>query len=283
MANHIKPTKAELKAKADKALKDAEELENNPTPSPSQPVPTASPSPSTAPSASPSPSEAPSASPSPSSSAPSSSPSPSAPDDEELEKQKKKAAASAREALLIRSRNKKYDAAVEEAEGIQAPTDEEMHIKYGKDEWDDLPEVQKQIARDAWVSNKRFEVMSSVSKEGKEIQAWLTKVDKFITDPKTLNSHPELEGKQEEFKQFVAIESRRGLDFEDLLLAFAGYESKNPKNKNKGQMFEKGSPGRKDKPKPNDGKISAAAGRALRKTDYKKWKEMLKGKKIREE
>lgn len=292
MANHVKPTKAELKAKADAALREAEKLEKNPpAPSPSTPVPTPSPSEAVP---SPSPSEAiPSTSPSeavpsasPSEAVPSTSPSPSpssAPDDDEVQKAKKKAAASAREAQVLHSRTKKYDEAVEEAEKVEPPTDADMEDKYGKEEWEDMSEGSKQLAREAWVSNKRFEIMSKASKEGRDIEKWNGEVDTFLKDPKNLNKYPVLEGKQEDFKVFALKPTRRGLDFEDLVLAFKGDLADNPPKKNKGQMFEKGSPGQKDKPKPKDGTISAAQGAALRKTDFKKWKEMLKAKKIRPE
>lgn len=289
---HVKPTKAQLKAEAEKKLREAEELERQgkgapqPTPSPSAGV---SPSPSEgAPSSSPSPSEAPSfsVSASPSESLPSgslsASPSPSAAPDDEAERQRKRAAASAREAQILHARTKKYDEAVIEAEAVQVPTDEQMIEEYGKDDWEDMSPGQQRLAKETWVSNKRFEIMSKASKEGKDIQQWMDKVNTFIEDPKTLNKYPVLEGKQEEFKEFAAKPTRRGLDFDDLVLAFKGDLKDNPQQKKKGQMFEKGSPGRKEAPKPNDGKLSIEAAAKLKKTDYKKWKEYLKAGKIRE-
>ena len=289
MATHVKPTKEQLEKERQASLKKLEELEKNP------PKPTPSPSPSHAPSgspsASPSPSAAtsasPSASPSPSkaSGSPSASPSPSM-DEEEAEKERlrKKASASAREAQVLHSRTKKYDEAVEEAEKVEPPTNKDMEERYGKDEWEDMSEGNKQMARDAFVANKRFEIMSKASKEGRDIDKWNTEVDKFITDPKVLIKHPELEGKAEEFKEFATKPTRRGLDFDDLVLAFNGELALNPPKKNKGAMFEKGVGGdKKNKPKPNDGMLSAQQGRALMKTDYKKYKELLIAGKIRNE
>lgn len=281
MANHHKPTKEELERGMKESL---EKLENQPSPSPSS----AAPSPSTTPSTSPSPSKAPasfSASPSPSEPAPSGTPSPSpseAPPDDENEKLKKKLSNSSREAQVLHLRTKKYDDAVEEAENIQPPTDEEMVDRYGKDEWEEMSTGSKQLAKDTWIANKRFEIMSKVSKEGRDVEKWNQKVDAFIDNPKTLNKYTELEGKQEDFKLFATKPSRRGLDMEDLVLAFNGELAKNPRKKNKGKMFESPSPGNNEKPKPKDGKISLAQGEMLRKTDYKKYKEMLKAKKIRE-
>lgn len=285
---HVKPTKEELKAKADQALKDLENLDPNEDPDNPTPAPKASPSPSAPPppSASPSPSEAPassySASPSPSQAPkPSASPSPSAPDEDELTKTKKKLSASSKEALILHSRTKKYDEAVAEAEAVEPPTEDDMKAKYGEDEWEEMSAGQKLLAQESWVANKRFEIMSKVSKEGRLIDEWNTKVADFLADPKNLTKYPVLEGKQEEFQAFAAKPTRRGLDMEDLILAFKGDLADNPPKKNKGQMFEKGSPGIKDKPKPKDDKISAADAKILRETNYPKWKQLLKAGKIR--
>lgn len=290
--NHHKPTKEELAEKARKALEEAEKLDPNEDPdNPTPPKkPSASPSPSAPPppsaSASPSPSKAvPSGSVSASPSQPpaaSASPSPSSPDDE-LTKTKKKLSASSTEALILHSRTKKYDDAVAEAEAIEPPTDDEMKAKYGDDEWEEMSAGNKLLAKESYVANKRFEIMSKVSKEGRLIDEWNGKVDTFLKDPKNLTKYPVLEGKQEEFKEFAAKPTRRGLDMEDLILAFTGDLANNPPKKNKGQMFEKGSPGIKDKPKPKDDKISASDAKILRETNYPKWKELLKAGKIRQE
>lgn len=293
--NHRKPTKEELAERAKKALEEASKLDpnedpNNPTP---PKKPSASPSPSAPPpqsaSASPSPSQPPASSHSASASpsqppAASASPSPSASDeDDELTKTKKKLSASSKEALILHSRTKKYDEAVEEAEKVEPPTDDEMKAKYGEDEWEQMSAGQRLLAQESWVANKRFEIMSKVSKEGRIVEEWNNKVSEFLKDPKNLTKYPVLEGKQEEFAEFAAKPTRRGLDMEDLILAFTGDLANNPPKKHKGQMFEKGSPGIKDKPKPKDDKISAADAKILRETNYPKWKELLKAGKIRQE
>jgi len=279
MANHVKPTKEELKAKVTEAQKKLDELNAKPSPS-------ASPSPSKAPSASPSPSPSSavsaSASPSPSKSngSPSASPSPSeSPED----KAKKKAAASSAEAQILHSRTKKYDDAVIEAENIKEPEDAVMIAEYGKDAWEEMSDGNKKLAKKNWVNEKRFELISNASKEGKVAQAWVEKIDTFIKDPKNLNKHPELEGKTDDFKLFAMKPSRRGLDFEEILLAFRGFLADSPPKKNKGKMFEQGGSGKHGKPENKDDKLSASQGRALRKSDYNAWKEKLKAGKIRNE
>lgn len=279
-----RPTKEELKSRIEQSQKELEEIENNPpspSPTPSEPAPS-----DEKPTASPSPSKSedededtPSASPSPSEEAPEDEePSPS--EEPEKKELKKKLSNSSRENQVLYSRTKKYDEAVERAEKIEPPTDEEMQTEYGKEEWDKMSAGQKKLAVNSWIANKRFEIMSEVSKEGKDIQQWNEKVDKFIDDPKTLIKHPLLEGKQEDFKAFAGKPTRRGLDFEDLVLAFKGDLADKPPTKHKGKMFHTGSGGSKEKPKAKNGKLSVEEGRKLRETDSRKWKAMLKAGKI---
>lgn len=282
MANHQKPTREELEANIKKAQEELKTLpkpgeENKPTPSPSAPVPSPS-------EPVPSPSE-PIPSPSPSEPVPSPSPSPSSPDgeddDDEKESLKKKATSSAREAQVLHARTKKYDEAVDEADKVTEPDDDVMISEYGKDDWEGMSEGQKKMAKQTWVSNKRYEIMSSAAKEGREVQKWNADVDAFVENPKNLIKYPELDGKQEDFKLFAQKPTRRGLDFEDLVLAFNGELAKKPPKKNKGKQMPTGSAGTRNKQKNNDGTISAAQGRTLMKTDYKKYKQLLIAGKIR--
>ena len=194
---------------------------------------------------------------------------------------KKKLSNSAREAQVLQSRTKKYDEAVEQAEAIAEPTDEIMVKEYGNDSWNDMTTVEQKLAKKSWVNEQKFNILSTVAKEGKDIEKWNTTVDAFVGDPKTLIAHPQLEGKVEDFKLFAMKPSRRGLDFEDLVLAFNGNLALNAPAKNKGKMFETGTAGQGIKQAPKDDKISPEQAAVLMNTDYKKYKEMLIADKIR--
>lgn len=279
MANHTKPTKAELEQKIKDAQAKIDALHASPSPSaapsPSKAVPSASPSPSQQ-----QPSVSPSASPSPSKEQGKPSPSPSPSEEDEV---KKKSKASAIEAQVLLSRTKKYDDAVSKADEIKEPEDEIMIKEYGQDVWDKMDAVTRVLAKKNWVNEQKFTVISQAAKEGKDAQAWIQNVDDFVTDPKVLIKHPELEGRTDDFKLFALPPSRRGLDFEELLLMFKGYIADHPQKKNKGKMFELGSAGARNKETKNDGKMSVAQAAVLRKTDYKAWKLALKQGKIRPE
>jgi hypothetical protein len=252
--NHVKPTKEELKAGAEAALKELEAIDQAPSEPPiEEPAPTVEET------------------------------TPAEPPQEDTSELKKKLSNSAREAQVLQSRTKKYDEAVEQAEGINPPSDEDMQVEYGTDDWDGMSNAERKLAKDAWLNKRRFEVLSQVAKEGKNIEKWNTSVDSFVDDPKNLIKYPELEGKVEDFKVFATKPTRRGLDMEDLILAFNGDMARSTQPKKKGQMFETGTPGNSDKPQPQDDKISATQGRVLMKTDYNKWKAMLKAGKIKNE
>ena len=288
MTKHVKPTKEQLQKDIEASQKKLEDLEKERNPAPS-PSPSAAPSPSPS-AASPSPSAAPSPSPSPSSPAPSGSPSPSgapspspSPSQSPKKKDEKKTSASAAEAIILNARNKKYDEAVAMAEQIKEPEDDVMVAEYGKTEWDEMTDAQKKLAKKAWVSDVKMQIVVNASKEGKAVTDWIVKVNTFLEDPKTLNKHPQLEGKQADFKSFSLKESRRGLDFETLVLAFIGEQSTKVPDKKKGEMFPKGGSGKHGKPAPKDDMLTAAQGRLLMKTDYKAYKAKLIAGKIKNE
>lgn len=286
MAKHTQPTKEELQRKIKESEDKLLEIEKNPlapSPSPSSPPPSGTPSaspsqPPTSPSfsASASPSQAPRPT-----GSPSASPSPSAaPTDEELKKAKEKLSASARENQKIYAKNRKLNQAIDEANEVPEPTEDELRAEFP--EWDDIDDTQRKIAKETLISKRFRERISQAREEGKKIEKWGEDVDKFIEDPKTLIANPDLEGKQEEFKEYANRESNNSVPFNVLVPAFLFEQEKGKPPVKKGQMFEKGNGGQKDV-KRTDGKISALQGRALMKTDFKKYKQLLKARKIANE
>ena len=194
----------------------------------------------------------------------------------------KKFKESSREAQVMGFKNKELNKAIEDAAALPAPTDEEMKGIYSK--WDELDEFQKSIARDNELNKRKFNLITSATSKFKEVDAWNEKVDQFVGNPQTLIDHPELEGKEDEFKNFASKPSRRGLDMEDLLLAFRGDLAAHPKPTHQGQeMFPTGGSRAPTPTKPVDDRLSPAEGEALRKTDYKKYVQLLKAGKIRNE
>ena len=190
---------------------------------------------------------------------------------------RKKFAESTREAQILAGKNRKLNEAIEKAGEVEPPTEEELTKEYP--EWEDMSDFERKMATENLMNRKRFEAITEATKGFKDMDAWVEKVDKFMDDPMTLTTYPGLEGKEDLFKLFVTKPTRRGVDFEDLVSAFMYSEDSKPKRA-KGKMFEVGTGGDNNKPKPKTDKITVEESINLRKTDYKKYLQYVKEGKI---
>lgn len=261
---HVKPTKEELEANTQKALEEAETLKN--TPLPSKPIPS---EPVEAPKDEALPVEPPSE------------PIPSEPEPSKeiikdvLKREKERNVASAQEAQILHAKNKKMTESLEKAIAVTEPTEEELRVKYP--DWEMMSDFEKKTATNTSKVEKQMAALSEVVKENKELESWSTKVDEFVQDPANLSKYPGIEGKEDEFKLFATKPTRRGIDFEDIVPAFLyGLKPEPPK---KGKMFEVGSGGLNEN-KPKSDKITIEEARALRTTNYEKYKTLLRAGKI---
>lgn len=297
MANHHKPTKEELKRGMDASLEKLKNLPPEETPPVEDPpTPPAPPTPPTPPAGDP-PTPPAGDPPVPPPTPPTPPAPPTPPENEtpeqkiarlekekedakaEAEEAKKKFSNSSREAQVLGFKEKELAKAQEEADKLPEPTDEEMKALYPN--WDEIDPLTRDLAKDRVLNKKKQEVITAAREKFKNVQEWTEKVESFVSDPAVLVAHPELEGKAEEFKAFASKPTRRGVDFEDLVLAFQGEQAKTKLPPKSGQMFEQGSGGPSTPPVVKDDKLSVAEGAALRKTDYKKYVELLKAGKIR--
>lgn len=188
---------------------------------------------------------------------------------------KKKWVESSREGLILHEKNKKLNESVDQAFNLPEPTEEEMQKEYS--DWDILDDFQKKLAKQSFDANRKLKMIHESTLVEKTAQKWNEEVDKYLEEPATLTTTPELAGKEEEFKLFATRPSRRGVSFETLVSAFLhDFEKENPPKR--GQMFEKGT-STVDK-NPKDDKISLEEAEKIRTTDYKKYKELLMADKI---
>lgn len=192
---------------------------------------------------------------------------------------KKKFVNSTRESQVLHSKNKKINEVVEKAITMSDPTDEELIAEFP--DWDIMSDTERKLAKKTYKYDKAFAMLNEVTRESKDAETWNSKVDTFIEDPKTLNTHPDLEGKEDDFKMFASKPTRRGVDFEDLIKAFL-FDVSTTRKPNKGRMFETGAGGQ-DKKERKSNILTANEGRALMKANYKKWKELLMAGKIANE
>src|SRR3990167_8359999 len=194
-----------------------------------------------------------------------------------LEAEKKKSAASARENQKIYAKNRIINKALVDADEISEPTEEELVKEFP--EWDVMSDTERIFAKETVISRNWRKTIAQAKEQATKIEKWNESVEVFVDDPKTLVENPDLEGKTDEFREFATQEANNSVPFNVLVPAFLHNHSSN-KQSNKGRMFERGSGGPNDKLKPKDGKITLEEARKLRETDYGKYKEYLIAGKI---
>lgn len=271
-------TKEELDAEAAAAAKAAEEALAQPSASPA--IPTPSPSPQI---------ENSSASPSPAGASPSASPAIPSPSPEVPPKKKEepkkgdpdykeKFSASSREAQKLLAKNRKINNAIDDASALPEPTDEEMKAEYP--ELEDMTPTERSLAKETLISKRWRQAIAKGRQEASKIEKWGEEVDAFVDDPKTLIDNPDLEGKVEEFKAYANDESHNSIPFPILVSAFLHEQSKSKKTPSKGKMFEDGSGGPIEKNRNNNGMVSVEESIRIRDTDFPRYKQLVKDKKI---
>ena len=189
----------------------------------------------------------------------------------EVEEKRQKLAAFARENQKIYAKNRVINKALLDADEILEPTEEELVKEFPQ--WEDMTETERVLGKETVISRNWRKKISEAKDHASKIEKWNESVETFIDDPKTLIDNPDLEGKTEEFKEFATQESNNSVPLNVLVPAFLHNHSSN-KQSSKGRMFEKGSGGPNDRPKPKDGKVSLEVSRKIRETDYPRWKEL---------
>lgn len=194
---------------------------------------------------------------------------------------KKKFSESSKESQKLYAKNRKLDQAIDEANELPEPTDEDLQQSYT--DWEIMSDTEKLLAKESLI-NKRFrERLAKAREESRKIEQWEKSVDDYIDNPQTFIDNPDMEGKQTLFKSFAAREENNSVPFKTLVNAFLYEQTKNAPAKKKGKMFETGVGGPNDAPKTKSDKLSVADSRLLAQTDYKKYSELLRAGKIASE
>lgn len=147
-------------------------------------------------------------------------------------------AGSTREAQVLVEAKKKLTSAVDDAENLPAPTDEEMKKAIG-DDWDIMDDAQKTIAREREHNNRKLAYIRNVRSEFKKADEFVDKAKQYVEDPEVVKAHPKLEGHEQEFLQYCAMPSHIGVDFDVLYRAFTT-ELPQPKAPKRKTLFEPG-------------------------------------------
>lgn len=186
---------------------------------------------------------------------------------------KKKFSESSREAQKVVAKNRTLNAAIDEADELPEPTEDEIKAKYP--DYDLLDETMKKVARDTYLNDRRFALISKARVKARVIEKWDESVNTFVEDPRTLVTYPALEGNVDEFSAFANKEANANLPFDILVKSYLYDKKANPKPKQKGSMFPEGSGGVNEKGGARTKKLSIEESEQLRKNNYDEYKRQL--------
>jgi hypothetical protein len=188
---------------------------------------------------------------------------------------------SSKEAMVLYSKNKKINDAVEEAANLPAPSYEEMKDYAGVKgvNYDDLDDYNKSMLQDSYVNKRRFDMIHEASRETKRLDQWVDTIDDYVESEDVANNFPVLVEAAGEFKDFCMKNTRRFQDLKDLTAAFLYQYEASPKSSHRGSLLLNGGRGAVEPDKPialNEDDISL-----IRKTDPKEYRRLLKAGKVK--
>jgi hypothetical protein len=179
---------------------------------------------------------------------------------------KQKFVDSAKESILNAERVKVRDAQLEQLTKTDTPTDEAMRLVYP--EWDDLNEVTKK----ALIKTEAQEMRQRNLEARQEEILNRFKLDEELNS--VIDSNPKLLGKESEFKKFAANPKNKGISAEVLAKAFLFDVEVPTAPAPKTEALPAGSGGPRGDLKPK--KISIEEAAEIRKTDSKRYMELVK-------
>jgi len=193
---------------------------------------------------------------------------------------KEKFTESSREAMSLHFKNEKLNSLLSGDLEVEVPTEEELR-KYAKEndaDFDELDTFSKNILKKTLITEKKEAKRALAYEEIKKLDTWANKVEAFVVSEENVAKYPSLEGQEEDFKKFCMKDTQRGVDF-NLLVASFLYESEQaPAPKKKGSLFLTRSNGRAEPPRPVG--ITASEAETIRLTDPKRYRVLIKTKKI---
>lgn len=183
---------------------------------------------------------------------------------------------SAREAQIIRERNKDLEAQISVLTNNLPPTEEELRRRFP--EWDKLDDYNKRIVRGQVANEKTAQATQKMLADMAAERRWNEDYAKAV------KSNPKLLGREDEFKAYAKKPTHRNAPLDVLVRSFLYELSAQPtqpatpaapQDARPGRPgLESGSGGPKTAPKTN--KIGLEEARRIRETDHKRYMQLLK-------
>lgn len=183
---------------------------------------------------------------------------------------KQKFVDSQREAILLAERNKVKEAQIEKLTKTDTPTDEAMRLVYP--DWD----TYNDIAKKAFIKQESQEMrLRATEARQNELDSRLNQDEEIQTQ---IQSNPKLQGKESEFKRFAQNPKNKGISAEVLAKAFLFDVEVPTAPAPQSEALPAGSGGPRGDQGPK--KISIEEAAQLRKTDNKRYMELVKSGQI---
>lgn len=195
---------------------------------------------------------------------------------------KQKFVDSQREAILLAERNKLKEARLEQLTKTDTPTDEAMRQVYP--EWDEFNQVTKTALIKTEAQEMRQRRIEARQQELDDRLKLEDEIENALDNPK----FNKLKGREAEFKRFALNPKNRGINSEVLAQAFL-YDADDAASTataapapapqaNRGEALPSGSGGPRGDTTPK--KTTLEEARNIRKTDYKRYMELVKTNQI---
>lgn len=182
------------------------------------------------------------------------------------------------EAQILNEQNKQLITAIDSAELVKEPTEEEM-TSYARSkgfDYDELSPFEKAMLKDTVLANRKLGAVTEGVKSIREIDNWAKKVDTFLEENETKQEQKGIIGREAEFRAFAMKEGRRGVPFEFLAAKFI-QDFPTPVKKKSALFATQGGGQRVEAKKTVD---DADKVKNIRNMDQKAYTRLLKAKKI---
>ena len=184
---------------------------------------------------------------------------------------KEKFKESSREAMVLKKQLD--DIELEKAKKIVI---DEAFMKAKYSDWEELTIGEQKALTKTEQLDQQIQEINNRTNEFNNDKKWLEKVDAFIDDD-AVDQFPQLKSREEQFRKFATRPSRKGLPIDDLVKIFLW---ENPEVvKAKRSLFH--SPGGPDKAPVKSEEMTPEEVATLRKTDNRKYMQMIKEGKIK--
>lgn len=178
---------------------------------------------------------------------------------------------SANENRVLREQNQVLKQRIAQVE-VADPTVEQLKVEYP--EWDEMTATEQKLAKKTYIADRRAEEVQKVVAEVQGDAEWNGQLDKFVEEAEAKDQYPEIVENREEFIRFATKRTHRGVPIGILADAFLTRVGKTMPEPKRTNLMSRG--GGTQPPTPKKETLTAEQIKTLRKTDYKKYSELVR-------